>query len=77
MLAGFEVTDVTLDGELRPILDSKSQTRWFNYQGDLITFDDDGTRGAKTAWGVSIVILLNMDLVVDIESPRLLLVSVV
>lgn len=67
VLAGFEVTDITLDGELRPVLDSKSQTRWFNYQGDLITFDDDDTRGAKAAWGVSVVVLLDIELVIDIS----------
>lgn len=42
-----------LDGELRPVSDAKSQTRWFNYNGDLITFDDDDTRTAKATWGVS------------------------
>lgn len=50
VLAGFEVTDLLLDGDLRPVSDKKSETRWFNYKGDLITFDDEDTRSAKAKW---------------------------
>ena len=56
VLAGFEITDLTLAGNLRPVTDSVSETLWFDYQGDLITYDDDDTRAAKSKWGVSLLL---------------------
>lgn len=67
VLAGFEVTDLTLAGELRPVSDSNSETLWFNYQGDLITYDDDDTRAAKAKWGVSIAVHLLEELIVNMR----------
>ncbi|KAJ3515636.1 hypothetical protein NLJ89_g1634 [Agrocybe chaxingu] len=48
ILANFEIDNIMLDADIRPVLDRSSQTRWFNYNGDLITFDDEGTWAAKT-----------------------------
>lgn len=59
VLAGFEITDLTLAGNLRPVTDSVSETLWFDYQGDLITYDDDDTRAAKSKWGVSSIYFMN------------------
>ena len=52
-MGGFEITDIILEADVRPVLDKKSQTRWFTHKGDLITFDDDDTRAAKAKWAVS------------------------
>ncbi|EJD54185.1 glycoside hydrolase [Auricularia subglabra TFB-10046 SS5] len=70
VLAGFEVTDIMLDGELRPVSDSKSETKWFNYKGDLITFDDDETRAAKAKWGGSTCFGGTMIWSIDQQLPK-------
>jgi len=54
VLSGFEITDLMIEADVRSVFDSKSQTRWFNHNGDLITFDDDETRAAKAKWAVCI-----------------------
>ena len=66
VLAGFEVTDILLDGELRPVSDKKSKMRWVNYKGDLITFDDEDTRSAKAKWAVS---HLNLHRILPCSNP--------
>jgi hypothetical protein len=51
-LGGFEIADLLLEGDIRPVSDKSSETRWFNYKGDLMTFDDDDSRSAKAKWAV-------------------------
>ncbi|KAJ8078102.1 hypothetical protein PM082_000308 [Marasmius tenuissimus] len=70
VLAGLEITDIILEGDLRPVLHKKSQTRWFTYKGDLITFDDDDTRAAKAKWAGETCFGGSMIWSIDQEIPR-------
>lgn len=54
-----------LEGDLRPISDLKTQTRWFTHDGHLITFDDEHTRGSKVAWAVSFAVLSSARAIAD------------
>ncbi|KAF8074509.1 hypothetical protein FPV67DRAFT_584750 [Lyophyllum atratum] len=53
VLANFEINQVLIDADVRPRLDTASQTNWFTHGSDLITYDDDVTLTAKTNFAKS------------------------
>ncbi|KAJ3505091.1 hypothetical protein NLJ89_g7596 [Agrocybe chaxingu] len=70
VLANFEIDNVMIDADIRPVHDKRSETRWFNYKGDLITFDDEGTWKAKTDFAAKTCFGGTMIWSIDQEIPK-------
>ncbi|KAF5371971.1 hypothetical protein D9615_008102 [Tricholomella constricta] len=53
VLANFEINQVIMDADVRPRLDTASQTLWFKHGNDIITYDDNSTLAAKSDFAKS------------------------
>ncbi|KAF9464554.1 glycoside hydrolase [Collybia nuda] len=71
VLANFEIDDIIMEADARPVYHEDSETRWFiDYKGDLITFDDEGTWKAKTDYAKKRCFGGTMIWAIDQEIPK-------
>ncbi|KAF9461517.1 glycoside hydrolase [Collybia nuda] len=70
VLANFEIDNIIMDADVRPVYHKDSETRWFTHKGDLITFDDEGTWKAKTDFAKKTCFGGTMIWSIDQEIPK-------
>ncbi|KAJ3208520.1 hypothetical protein HDU67_006691 [Dinochytrium kinnereticum] len=70
MLGLFEILDILGRNGISSNYDRATQTKWFNYNGELVTYDDEETWNAKTDFAIKNCLGGSMVWAIDLAIPK-------